>query len=848
MSNQSNQSNKKTQLSLRDTAELYIALDLSVLPIKENKRPDMDSWKALQERSLQVSELETYFKPSVAGIGIICGKVSGGLEVIDVDTKNDSTFKLAEELFNLLKTYLYEETYRSLVVVSTRSGGLHIYYRCDVIAGNLKLAEKLNREVLIETRGEGGYVVAPPTQGYKYLKNGALSIPKISPQQREIILELCRSFNQLKKEAPKSTTTSSSFNYSGLSPWEDYDLRGDVVELLEQHSWKYVSQQGERIHLKRPGETDSPTSGNFHTSKRTLRVFSTSTGFDTDKAYSPSQVFTMLECSGDTKIAYRRLLELGYGEAYKAPNQAQDQDQKTKYIKVEVVNRVTEESLVINSPKEGLSLSKAIEAPGDEIIITAPPPEDFVLSTEYEPEILNAIKLLQQTGKKIYVIDNSVEYRDYRYQLRCIFYKYGNKPGLTDREIEYLLEEIVTIAQQLQPIDRDIFKKEFLYQQGVVDLGISEQSLSITIDRITATKAKESQAKEFKKLLSEANSLQQAGQTEQALELLDSKLKEVKLKDRASEYGSLLIPPTEELIRERQASKPASVSSGFHIKGEDLLLPAGGISIFTAPTSHGKTTLLLNIALNVARQQTEKETYFFSYEEDQDSILVNALNIYQGKNLSQNNRSSIRGYFTTGSPQYIKTGEQEYFNQVKEQFFKDLIEPRKLSIHYSSYDSDSLIEAIRYLHKHANPGAIVIDYIQLLNLPKGKYKTYSRQEEIKEICIALKDLAVETGLPIILGAQFNREVTNQLKIHATRIGEAGDIERIANLIVGFWNNSFTPIASSEELRDIVEKKATTPGTIYATILKNRGGKVGAEGILEFNGNTGVIKNQAIEPH
>jgi len=74
--------------------------------------------------------------------------------------------------------------------------------------------------------------------------------------------------------------------------------------------------------------------------------------------------------------------------------------------------------------------------------------------------------------------------------------------------------------------------------------------------------------------------------------------------------------------------------------------------------------------------------------------------------------------------------------------------------------------------------------VQLLNLPEGKYKTYSRQEEIKEICIALKDVAVETGLPIILGAQFNREVVNQLRIHATKIGEAGDIERIANLIVG----------------------------------------------------------------
>jgi hypothetical protein len=33
-------------------------------------------------------------------------------------------------------------------------------------------------------------------------------------------------------------------------------------------------------------------------------------------------------------------------------------------------------------------------------------------------------------------------------------------------------------------------------------------------------------------------------------------------------------------------------------------------------------------------------------------------------------------------------------------------------------------------------------------------------------------------------------------------------------------------------------------TLYATILKNRGGRVGLEEALEFNGNTGKIKNSS----
>jgi replicative DNA helicase len=280
------------------------------------------------------------------------------------------------------------------------------------------------------------------------------------------------------------------------------------------------------------------------------------------------------------------------------------------------------------------------------------------------------------------------------------------------------------------------------------------------------------------------------------------------------------------------------------IGGEPVLLPSGAISILAAPTSHGKTTFLVNMALNVVKKYPDKETYLFSYEEDGDSILINTLNTYLDEELSGNNRKSLKSYFATDSTEFMSRDKRDNFTINKDKFFKELIETRRLNIHYSSYNSDTIIEAIRYLHKHANPGAIFIDYIQLLNLPDGKYKTYSRQEEIKEICIALKDVAVETGLPIILGAQFNRTVVNQLTLHATRIGEAGDIERIANLIVGFWNNNFKPIVTEGELKEINSKGAIENNTLFATILKNREGKVGLEEILSFNGNTGVIKNSS----
>ena len=57
------------------------------------------------------------------------------------------------------------------------------------------------------------------------------------------------------------------------------------------------------------------------------------------------------------------------------------------------------------------------------------------------------------------------------------------------------------------------------------------------------------------------------GETDKALELLDSKVKEVKLKDKATELSSLMIPIKEDELKQRQANKPESLNSGYTIGG-----------------------------------------------------------------------------------------------------------------------------------------------------------------------------------------------------------------------------------------------------------------------------------------
>jgi len=836
---------------IKDKAKEYLKAQLSVIPTKEDKLPALPSWKPYQSKRIAEDEVEALFSgANVKGLAIICGAISGGLEVIDVDTKHDTTGSLWDELRGLIEDNL-PELYSRLVIAQTKSGGYHIYYRCSSIAGNLKLSTKLNREVLIETRGEGGYVVAPPTPGYTYIQGEPGNIPTITPEDREILFSIAKSFNELEEIKPK-VTTSTTYNSTGLSPFEDYNQRGDIVGLLESKGWRVVNQRGERINLLRPGSTDSKTSGNYHTGLRVLRVFSSSTEFNPDKGYSPAQVFSLLECNGDNKLTYRRLLELGYGEPYKG-EEIRPTQVKTERIKVEVVNSVNRETSVISTPGESLKIENIQTAIGEEVVITSP-------GSEAQDEILKAINLILQTGKRIYIKEGATELREYRYQLRAIFNKYGTiqeeSGGLTDRDRDSLLDEVVIVSTKLQPIDKDIFLKEFIELEAIKELGISEESLSITVDRLTSTRDKEAQAKEFKKLLSEATQLQDKGETDKALELLDSKVKEVKLKDKATEFSSLLQPTSEALVKIAEEIKPKDLDTGYTISGEDFLLPGGAITVYAGATGHGKTILSINTALNVAQRYPDKKFIFFTYEERDTAILQYFLNTYIDKELNsstspKSNRRLIKEYFKTGSTQYIAKENIDYFKSKKEEFFKTYIETGRILVKYVDFNSKELDLAIRYLHKiEPNIGGVFIDYFQLLNLPgelKRAERINSRQEELKEICQSLKRVAVDTGLPLILGAQFNRDVTDLTKLHPTKIGEAGDIERIVNTLVGLWDVSKNIVGkdtSKGEESEIKKRTGEATTGMYVELLKSRELQTGIYELLDYNGKTGKIKNSS----
>src|SRR4051812_15174628 len=88
--------------SLLSAAKGFIKKRISVIATDENKRAIV-SWKPYQEKIPTAGELDDQFAMSKArGLAIICGAVSGNLEVIDVDIKYDITGTLFENLMSLI--------------------------------------------------------------------------------------------------------------------------------------------------------------------------------------------------------------------------------------------------------------------------------------------------------------------------------------------------------------------------------------------------------------------------------------------------------------------------------------------------------------------------------------------------------------------------------------------------------------------------------------------------------------------------------------------------------------------------------------------------------------------------
>lgn len=295
----------------------YLEFGVNVVAVNDKKQA-IFPWKKYQSASITKEEIEEQMSdPRAKGLAVICGAISGGLEVIDIDTKYETY-----DLWAAIKEKIPADIFSRLHIVSTKSGGKHLYYKCEEIEGNQKLAQRpptkdeatatphVKSYCIIETRGEAGYVVAPPSEGYKIIQKG---INVISVEDRTTLFEIMRSFNEIVEEQVVEAFHRPTTKDYGVSPFDDYNSRGDIGDVLANHGWSKVKETSERSFYLRPG-SKAEHSGTYNKSMGLFSVFSVNTPFVVQKGYKPSTVYAILEHNGDFKAAAKALLDLGYGE------------------------------------------------------------------------------------------------------------------------------------------------------------------------------------------------------------------------------------------------------------------------------------------------------------------------------------------------------------------------------------------------------------------------------------------------------------------------------------------------------------------------------------------------------
>jgi hypothetical protein len=141
-----------TEGDILAAARACLARGWSVIPLRRQEKRPAVRWQEIQQRRPTEAELARWFaRWPDANLGIVTGAVSG-LVVLDVDPKHggDDSLAALERAHGRLP-----ETCEAL----TGGGGRHLYFAHPggVVHNRAALAPG------IDLRGDGGYVVAPPS-------------------------------------------------------------------------------------------------------------------------------------------------------------------------------------------------------------------------------------------------------------------------------------------------------------------------------------------------------------------------------------------------------------------------------------------------------------------------------------------------------------------------------------------------------------------------------------------------------------------------------------------------------------------------------------------------------------
>ena len=252
------------------------------------------------------------------------------------------------------------------------------------------------------------------------------------------------------------------------------------------------------------------------------------------------------------------------------------------------------------------------------------------------------------------------------------------------------------------------------------------------------------------------------------------------------------------LDRLGQDRAPAT-STGLHDLDVIIygLTRKGRLITIAGRPGHGKTALVLTIALNLAEQGKHGKIFSMEMAEEELTDRFAAM------------RSNIDG-------KIIQSGNltDDQFRKVTE--VAGTVNQFPLYTRAASTFSlaDIRTMTLQHIMTHGALDFIIVDYLGLIQ-PSGR-RGLSRQQELGEMTRGLKALAMETGADVFMLAQLNRDIEKRDSERPTLsdLREAGDIENDSNIVLF--------VVNPEKLNP----ETTDKGKGMLWVVKHRGGPCG----------------------
>lgn len=208
-------------------------------------------------------------------------------------------------------------------------------------------------------------------------------------------------------------------------------------------------------------------------------------------------------------------------------------------------------------------------------------------------------------------------------------------------------------------------------------------------------------------------------------------------------------------------------------------LQDGWLYLIAARPGNGKTAMLGNLALNIAKQN--KKVLFFSAEMHDTRIVARMMAA----------ETQIHSDILKHAAMQTDDEWKRYYSAVET--FESL--PMRLYKPDECRAVEQIESITRQLYANGEVDIIFVDYLQLLQLESAS-RTTTREQEVTKITQTLKRIT-NLNIPVVAAAQLNRKAEDSDKPTLAHLRESGSLEQEADAVCFLHHPNDEPDTSLE---------------------------------------------------